>query len=133
LAQVHRKERIARYCKDLLDSDESVLAVAISDEMGDGVAAEWKKDSARWVGKTFNRTEFENAIRNWGAWVNLIIGVSKQSSPLMGSLERVCAVYSGYNMLLTELPGVKMNLAVMALRSADIEHLYSKIMKVAGE
>ncbi len=71
-------------------------------------------------------------MKNWGAWVNAVIGISKQCTPLFGPLITVNAIFHDYQVLMKEIPGTKLKIAVVVISTANIKDVILKIRKLMG-
>ncbi|MDA4130239.1 MAG: hypothetical protein OK457_05675 [Thaumarchaeota archaeon] len=123
----------SRYCKDLLNLDSEILCVTIANDDGDIVAIDWKKGRVPWENNGVKAMQqFEEIQSKLGAWMQIITGLAGQTEPLVGGFERASFIHKNFQLVLL---GPKLNgyaIGVLLARSANIDHVVSKIKEITG-
>jgi hypothetical protein len=121
------EERIQKLCRKVLAADDSILAVALCNYEGRIRGTELRKDREPWKGRSFDSQELSELTKLLGPRVGVVIGVADQNTALFGPLECIVVIYGRYQILLTEVPDARMNLALMLTKSCDTRIISSKV------
>jgi hypothetical protein len=125
--------RATHLCKDLLNVDEQVLCVMISDVKGGILAIDWKKGKVPWEGNGVESMKlFEDIESKLGMWTQIILGLASQTAPLIGSFERASFVHKNFQLVLLGSIGQDSSIGLMLNRSASVEHVISKVREMTG-
>jgi hypothetical protein len=120
-------------CKDLLNLDDQVLCIMISDVKGDLIAIDWKKGRVPWeLNGVESMKLFEDVESKLGTWTQIILGLASQTSPLIGSFERASFVHKNYQLVLLGALREDYSIGVMVSRSTNVEHLIGKVKDLIG-
>jgi hypothetical protein len=122
--------RISRLCSDVLNLDDSILAVVLCTREGQIRSTELRKERLPWKNRSFDSEELADLTRLLGPRVSVVIGVADQSSSLFGPLEGVALIYGKSQMLLLDVSEAKMYLVVMLPRSSSIDYMVSKLKEL---
>jgi hypothetical protein len=123
----------SRYCRDLLDLDESIVVAVIANQEGNVVGIAWKEERLPWKsGDLKSKQTFSTIVdEKLGTWMQIILSLASQTSPLIGKFERACFVHANYQLVMLSSATDKV-IGVMIGRSADAEHVAGKIREFTG-
>ncbi len=119
-----------RYSNDLLALDDDILAVAVVDTQGKLINLDWKKGRVPW--RESGDAEFEKVQIMLGSWMKIILGLSEQTAPLIGSLEVAAFVHKKFQLILLGSPSKQCNIGVMVSRAANVDYIVKKIEDILG-
>ena len=126
--QMQSTLKASHICNDLLNVDDQVLCVMISDVKGEIVAIDWKKGRVPWEVNGVKAMEiFEDVESKLGMWTQIILGLASQTAPLLGSFERASFVHTKYQLVLLGSLNQANSIGLMVSRSTNIEHIISKV------
>jgi hypothetical protein len=122
---------VDRCCKDILTLDDEIVTVVIADALGQIVAMDWKKEYVPWENHGVEaRKEFESIEGKLGAWMQIIIGLAAQTESLIGSFERATFIHKQFQLVLVPLSSKKNCFGLMLRRSANVDHVISKVKEI---
>lgn len=123
----------SRYCKDLLDLDEAIVCAVMVNESGQLEGIDWKKAKVPWeTGDIKASEQFSKIIEEkLGTWMQIILSLSSETSPLIGGFERASFVHKNYQLVMLSSNSSKI-VGIMVMRSADAEHIASKVKEIVG-
>jgi hypothetical protein len=120
------------YCRDLLEVDDLIVCALIVNSEGQILGIDWKKDKVPW--ETQGREsmqQFEVIENKLGTWMQIILGLATETSALIGSFERATFVHKNFQLVMLRSSGEQL-VGVMMTRSANTEHVVSKIREILG-
>ena len=125
--------RADHYCRDLLNMDDQILTVVVVDEHGRILAMDWRDGKVPWEGQGIEASKsFEAIQENLGLWMKVVIGLAEQTSPLIGAVERATFVHRKFQLVLFGSPSTKNAIGLMLGRSANVDHIASKVREILG-
>ena len=114
----------------MLNLDDSILAAFLWNYEGRIRSTELRKDKEPWKGIEFDSRELRELTSLLGPRLSIAIGAVEQNAPLFGPLESIIVIYGSCQILLLDVPGAKMNLAVMLQRSCDLDSISLKLRNI---
>jgi hypothetical protein len=125
--------KATHYCKDILNCDEQILCVTISDSQGVITSMDWKRGKVPWEDNGIEAKRlFDEIESKLGLWTQIILGLAAQTAPLIGTFERATFVHKKYQLVLVGSESESSTIGLMLSRSASVEHVISKVRDLIG-
>jgi hypothetical protein len=125
--------KASHYCKDILNLDEQIYCVTISDAKGGITSIDWKREKVPWEGNGIEaKKTFEDIQTKLGLWGQIILGLAEQTAPLIGTFERATFVHKKYQLVLLGSETGSSTIGLMLSRSANVEHVISQVKDLVG-
>lgn len=124
----------SRFCKDLLNTDDTIVCAVISDDQGNVIGLDWKRGRVPWEnGDTNVDKQFSNIIEEkLGTWMQIILSLASQTAPVIGTFERASFIHRDFQLVMLGPSLDNKVIGIMISRSANTEHVVSKVREIFG-